>query len=181
MFGVSCDRQQFLWGVRDLQRALPFVSRASCRAQTRLRHGEVHVLDHGIDDRMFAQEQIFDFTPALQNSKRVHVLKKEVLPLDRARLRQHFQCLCRPANLVQPSSQRDKSFIGQLCAALVSLCQTRGVSETLHCIGNVLVRQGWILPRTNFKRQQFVSRASVRMIFESIRHLLQAHGPSGWS
>src|SRR5947208_8296754 len=130
---------------------------------------------------MFAQEQIFDFTPALQSSERVRVLKEEVLPLYRVCLRQHFQCFRRPANLVQPSSQRDKSFIGQLCAALVSLCQTRGVSETLHCIGNVLVSQGWILPRTNFKCQQLVSRASVRMIFESIRPLLQAHRPSGWS
>src|SRR5438477_24444 len=49
----------------------------------RLRHGEVHVLYHGIHDRVFAQEEIFDFTPALQSGERVHVLKKEVLPLDR--------------------------------------------------------------------------------------------------
>ena len=30
LFGVSCERQQFLRGVRDLQRALPFVSRGGC-------------------------------------------------------------------------------------------------------------------------------------------------------
>jgi hypothetical protein len=87
LFGVSCKRQQFLRGVGNLQRALPFVSRASCRAKARLRHGQVHVLYHGIDDRMFAQEQIFDFTPALQSGERVHVLQKKVLPLDRACLR----------------------------------------------------------------------------------------------
>ena len=147
----------------------------------RLRHGKVHVLHHGIDGRMFAQEQIFDFTPALQSDERVHVLKEEVLPLDRVCLRQHFQCLCRPANFIQPRSQGEERFIGQVRAALVSLCQARGVSETLHCIGNVLVRQGWILPGANFKCQQFVGRACIRMIFKSVRHFLQGHRPSGWS
>ena len=147
----------------------------------RLRHGEVHVLHHGIDDRMFAQEQIFDFTPALERGERVHVLKEEVLPLYCARLRQHFQCLRRPANFVQPPSQGEERFIGQVRAALVTLCQTRGVSEALHSIGNVLVREGWILPRTNFKCQELVIRASIGMIFKSVCHFRQAHRPSGWS
>ena len=53
----------------------------------RLRHGEVHVLHHWIDDRMFAHQQIFDFTPALERGERVDVLKEKVLPLYRARLR----------------------------------------------------------------------------------------------
>src|SRR6266566_4899249 len=78
--------------------ALPLVNRASGRAQMRLRHGEVHVLQHGIDDRMFTHQQIFDFTPALQSSERVDVQEKKILPLDGVRLRQHFQCFCGPAD-----------------------------------------------------------------------------------
>ena len=45
------------------------------------------MLHHGIDDRMFAQEQIFDFIPALERHEGIDVLQEKILPLYCARLR----------------------------------------------------------------------------------------------
>src|ERR1043166_267566 len=102
---------------------------------------------------MLAQEQILKITPALKRGERGYILKEYILPFECARLRQHFQCLCRPSDFIQPPSQGDKSFVGQIPAALVSLLQTRSISEMLDCIGHVLIRQSWIQPNANFERQ----------------------------
>ena len=80
----------------------------------RLRDGKVHVLqalDRSAECSL--DQEVFDFIPALERRERVEVLQEKILPLDRARLRQHFQCLCGPANLVQPRSQGDERFIGK--------------------------------------------------------------------
>src|SRR5258708_33097301 len=105
----------------------------------------------------------------------------KVLALYGTRLRQHFQCFRWPANLVQPRSQRGERFIGEFRASLVSLCETRCLSKALHSIGNVLIRQNWILPRTNFKCQELVIRPGIGMIFKRARHFRQADRSSGLS
>ena len=77
-----------------------------------------------------------------------------------------------------PGTER---FIGKFGGSLVKLCQARRVSKALHSVGDVLIRERWILPGANFKCQELVIRTSIRMIFKSVRHFLQGHRPSGWS
>jgi len=104
--------QQFLGGVGDLQSALPFVVRANCRADVSLREGKVHVLQNGLDRKMFAGQHILEVIPALERCERIEVMHRKVLTLYGTRLRQYFQCFCRPANLIQPCSQRGERFVG---------------------------------------------------------------------
>src|SRR4029077_14339178 len=130
-----------------------------------LSNGEVHVLEHWVDGETFADQQVFDVTPALARRQRVDVLQKKVLTLPRARLRQYVQSYCGSANLVEPCSQGEKRFVV-------------AISKAMHSIGNVLIREDWIVPRTKFKCQEFVIRARIRTIFKSIRHIQQAHSRS---
>src|SRR5205085_6878294 len=84
----------------------------------------------------------------------------------------------RSSNVDEPSSEGNERFIGKLGACWVTLCQARGVSKTLHSIGNILIGEGWILPGANFKCQELVIRTSVGMIFKRVCHFRQSHRPS---
>jgi len=65
-----------------------------------------------LDRKMFAGQRILEVIPALERCERVEVMHRKVLTLYGTRLRQYFQCFCRPANLIQPCSQRGERFVG---------------------------------------------------------------------
>ena len=125
------------------------------------------MLEHWIDRKTFAAQQLFDGVPALERPKRIQIWKEKVLPLHGMCLRQYFQCFRGPADLVQPRSKR--------CERLIV-----AVSEALYRVCNELIRQDRILSRTNFQRQELVIKPGIRMVFKSVGHFPQAHRPSGW-